>query len=291
MPEMGMEWPRLGRVSYLNCLPLFYALETGQVKVPAKIVADHPAVLNKAFRQGELEVTAVSSLAYGQFAEEALVLPGLSIACHGRVGSVVLVSRVPVAELGGRPLSLTPYSATSVVLLRILLQRLYRVAPDLFIRPAGSPLDWGQPEALLAIGDEALQVVRAGRYPFVYDLGEEWRQLTGKPMVFALWVARRDFASMYPEELAGIWQALQAARAWGKRHPGTLAAVGAQRLGVEPEFIEDYFAVLNYDLDWPHLEGLLTFYRLAHAEGLLLHPVALEIWGGEDEGNYRLQSA
>jgi chorismate dehydratase len=178
-----------------------------------------------------------------------------------------------------------------VVLLRILLQRLYRVAPALFIRPAGSPPDWGQPEALLAIGDEALQIVRAGRYSFVYDLGEEWRQLTGKPMVFALWVARKDFAAAHPEKLAGIWRSLQKAKAWGKRHPGTLAAVGAQMLRVEPEFIEDYFTLLNYDLDWPHLEGLLTFYRLAHAEGLLLHPVALEIWGGEDEGNYRLQSA
>lgn len=286
-----MDWPRLGRISYLNCLPLFYPLETGRVQVPAKIIADHPALLNKAFRQGELEVTAVSSLAYGQFAAEALVLPGLSISCHGRVGSVVLVSRVPVVELGGRPLSLTPYSATSVVLLRILLQRFFRVAPDLLTRPAGSLPDWGRPEALLTIGDEALQVVREGRYPFVYDLGEGWRQLTGKPMVFALWVARKDFATAHPEKLAEIWRALQEARAWGKGHPGTLAAVGAQRLGVEPEFIEDYFALLNYDLDWPHLEGLLTFYRLAHAEGFLAHPVALEIWGGENERNYRLQSA
>ncbi|APC09070.1 menaquinone biosynthetic enzyme MqnA/MqnD family protein [Neomoorella thermoacetica] len=286
-----MDWPRLGRVGYLNCLPLFYPLETGRVKLPARIVADHPAVLNKAFRQEELEVTAVSSLAYGQFAEDALVLPGLSISCRGRVGSVFLLSRVPAKELGGRPLSLTPYSATSVVLLRILLQRLYHVAPDFFTRPAGSTPDWGRPEALLTIGDEALQVVRTGRYPFVYDLGEEWYRLTGKPMVFALWVARKDFAAAHPEKLAAIWRALQEAKAWGKGHPGTLAATGARHLGVEPEFIEDYFALLNYDLDWPHLEGLLTFYGLAHGEGFLAHPVALEIWGGDNERNYRLQSA
>ncbi|WP_258359849.1 menaquinone biosynthetic enzyme MqnA/MqnD family protein [Moorella sulfitireducens (nom. illeg.)] len=286
-----MDCPRLGRVGYLNCLPLFYPLETGRVKVAARIVADHPAVLNKAFRQGELEVTAVSSLAYGFFAGNALVLPGLSISCRGRVGSVFLLSRIPVKELEGRTLSLTPYSATSVVLLRILLQRFYHVAPDFFTRPAGSPPEWQRPDALLTIGDEALQIAGAGRFPFVYDLGEEWYRFTGKPMVFALWVARKDFAAAHPEKLAGIWRALQEARAWAKGHPGTLAAVGARHLGLEPEFIEDYFALLNYDLDWPHLEGLLTFYYLARAEGFLDHTVALEIWGGDNERNYRLQSA
>lgn len=286
-----MEWPRLGRVSYLNCLPVFHALETGRVEVPARIVAAHPSALNESFRQGELEVTAVSSLAYGEMAEEALVLPDLSISSNGKVMSVALASHLPVEELGGEPLSLTPYSATSVVLLQLLLRRLYHVSPSLFTRPRGSPPDWGKPQALLTIGDECLRVTREGRFPYLYDLGEEWRRLTGKRMVFALWVARKEFARSSPDQLAGIWQALQLSKEWGRKHPGACVAVGAERLEVEPEFMEEYFAALDHDLDWPHLEGLLTFYRLAYAEGFLPRPVTMEIWGREDAGNYRLQSA
>ncbi|MGI6286039.1 menaquinone biosynthesis protein [Neomoorella humiferrea] len=286
-----MDRPRLGRVSYLNCLPLFYPIEAGRVSVPAKIVAAHPAVLNAAFRRGELEVTAVSSLAYGQFAGEALVLPGLSISCRGRVGSVLLASRLPAEDLEGRPLSLTPYSATSVVLLRILMKRWYGVTPTYFTRPAGSLPEWEGPDALLTIGDEALQIARSGRFPHIYDLGEEWLRFAGKPMVFALWVVRKDFAAENPDKLAAIWRALQKAKAWSREHPGALAAAGAGRLEVEPEFVEDYFALLNYDLEWPHLEGLLAFYRLAHKDGFLTHPVTIEIWGGERDRSYRLQSA
>lgn len=281
----------MGRVSYLNCLPLFYPIEAGRVSVPAKIFADHPAVLNAAFQRGELEVTAVSSLAYGQFAGEALVLPGLSISCRGRVGSVLLASRLPAEDLEGRPLSLTPYSATSVVLLRILMKRWYGVTPTYFTRPAGSPPEWEAPDAFLTIGDEALEIARSGRFPHIYDLGEEWLRFTGKPMVFALWVVRKDFAAAEPEKLAAVWHALQEAKLWSRTHPGALAAAGADRLGVEPEFVEDYFTLLNYDLEWIHLEGLMTFYRLALLDGYLTRPVVLEIWGGEHEGNYRLESA
>lgn len=286
-----MECLRLGRVSYINCLPLFYAIETGQVVLPAKIVADHPAVLNRAFQQGELAVTAISSLAYGNLMEEALVLPGLSISCHGPVGSVLLASRLPVEELTGCRVSLTPYSATSVVLLRILMERFYHVSPCFFTRPAGTIPGWEMPDAVLTIGDEALQLAQKGSYPFIYDLGAEWKKFTGKPMVFALWAVRREFAAVCPEGLLSMWKALQSAKDWGRKHPRTLAAVGAQRLGLAPDFMEKYFALLNYDLDWLHLEGLLTFYRLAYDMGLLPLPTVLDVWGKENEGHYRLQSA
>lgn len=286
-----MEYPRLGRVSYLNCQPLLQALETEAIKVQAKIVADHPAVLNKAFGQGKLEVTAVSSLAYEKFTEIGLILPELSISSYGKVGSVLLMSKVPLSELKNRSVSLTPYSATSVALLRIILQRFYRIHPDFFIRPVGGPQDWGHPDAFLTIGDEALNISRCSYYPFVYDLGEEWQISTGKPMVFALWVARRDFASAYPEAVSHIWVALQKAKSWGREHLDKLAKVEARRLEVEPEFIKNYFSLLNYDLNWPHLDGLLTFYRLAQAEGLLSHNVVLNIWSGDNEGFYRLQNA
>lgn len=286
-----MDWPRIGRVNYINCLPVFYALEQEHVPLPAKIVAEHPSVLNALFQQGDLEVTAVSSLAYGMFMQDALVLPGLSISSRGPVGSVLLASRVPIENLSGCSLSLTPYSATSVVLLRILLEKFYEVKPNFVTRPSGSDPDWEQPEAVLTIGDEALRISWEKRYPYIYDLGEQWHKFTGKPMVFALWVTRRDFPSSHSERLQNIWQAMQTAKVWGKLHPGSITTAATQNLGLAPEFLEEYFTLLNFDLEWSHLEGLNTFYRLAYELGLLSQPVALDIWGGENEGYYRMQSS
>lgn len=93
--EYVLEEPRLGRVGYINCLPIFYALEKGFVRIPARIVADHPSRLNSLLAAEELEVTVVSSIAYAHYGESCVVLPDLAIASDGAVWSVALLSRVP----------------------------------------------------------------------------------------------------------------------------------------------------------------------------------------------------
>ncbi|KKM12580.1 ABC transporter substrate-binding protein [Clostridiales bacterium PH28_bin88] len=286
-----MEWPRLGRVSYINCLPVFHALEEGLVEVPARVCAHHPSQLNRMFREGSLEVTAISSIEYARQQEDCLILPDLSISADGPVRSVALVSREPMERMAGKRISLTPYSATSVVLLQVLLQRFYRVESRFFTRPPDAPVWWDEPDASLVIGDEALrEIQQAGGY-HVYDLAAEWKRWTGRPMVFALWVARPDFARRQPELLAAIWQGMLASKRWGKEHPGELVA-RAEHLASLPETVlADYFRCLRFDLDWDHVDGLMYFYRCAAECGLLDPALTLNIWGKEDDRCYRVQSA
>ncbi|SMB98259.1 futalosine synthase [Thermanaeromonas toyohensis ToBE] len=276
-------FPRIGRVAYLNCLPVFYALEQGWISIPGHVVAGHPAELNRALAEGELEITAVSSLAYAYHFEQCLILPDLSISSLGQVKSVALLSKLPVKELEGKYISLTPYSSTSVALLSILLKSFYGVKAHFFTRPAGVSLWWAkpgckEPAAALAIGDEALLWVNKSQGLFVYDLGEEWHRFTGQPMVFALWVVKRSFAREYPEKVEVIWRGLVDSKKWGKEHLKELALQASRLSGLPFSLLLEYFHVLQHDLTPKYLEGLRTFYQYAYREGWLPTFPQIEIW-------------
>ncbi|MCL4515895.1 MAG: menaquinone biosynthesis protein [Firmicutes bacterium] len=286
-----MEQPLVGRVSYLNCLPVFQALETGLVEMPAEILADHPSRLNQMFREGRLQVTAISSIEYARQEEGCLVLPHLSISADGPVRSVALLSKIPIEKLPGKTISLTPYSATSVVLLQLLMKRFYHAEGNFFTRPAGSQVWWNNPDAALVIGDEALQAVHQTGEHYIYDLAEEWKRWTGRKMVFALWVARPQFAREHPARLAAIWQGMDLSKKWGQEHPGEVVERGRSLTNLPAPVLTDYFHRLQYDLDWGHLDGLMYFYRLALECGLLERAASLHIWGREDDRYYRIQSA
>ncbi|NLI13084.1 menaquinone biosynthetic enzyme MqnA/MqnD family protein [Pelotomaculum propionicicum] len=287
-----MELPRLGYVSYINCLPVFCAMQEGLVKVPARLCSHHPSRLNSMFREGLLDVTAISSIEYTRQPENCLVLPDLSIASDGPVRSVAMVSRVPVELLAGRTVSLTPHSATSVMLLKLLLHKFYNIKVDFFTRPPAASVWWDQPDAALVIGDEALQEInQAGGGLHVYDLGAEWKRWTGRPMVFALWVTTRDFAQKYPEQLTAIWRGMLTAKKWGLKNPEKLVARAKSATELSEEVLTDYFKCLQHDLSWHHIDSLMYFYHCAAECGLVKPAVALHIWGKENDRFYRVQSA
>jgi chorismate dehydratase len=87
-------------------------------------------------------------------------------------------------------------------------------------------------DAALLIGDPALTARWVGPPPI--DLGTEWRELTGLPFVFAVWLARGRHAA---EEAAGP---LRRAAERGLRRLDALAAAGAADLGLSPKDAKAY---------------------------------------------------
>ena len=125
------------------------------------------------------------------------IIPGAGIACRGRVRSILLISKVPFDQIG--TLAVDSSSRTSVALSRIILSRKYGVEP--FLRPQkpdlASMLDYA--DACLIIGDPAL-LLDPSDIPFhVLDLGVEWTEMTGLPMVFAVWASRPETGVVSPE--------------------------------------------------------------------------------------------
>lgn len=261
---------RLGRIPYVNCLPVYGAIDRGVVPVEADLITGTAAELNDLLAAGELQVSVVSAVEYARNAAAYHLLPDLAISCDGPVHSVMLFSRRPVDQLHHAPVLLTASSRTSVLLLELLCRHRWHVAPR-FATVRAEAVDLagleGFPhDAVLVIGDAALHLAATGRYPVTVDLGAAWRDWTGLPFVFAVWAARRDADQ---GTAAAVHQALLRSRAWGIAHLDELAAGAAAQTGIPATTCRAYLGDLDYALSYRHLAGLTDFFRRLAQDGLV----------------------
>jgi chorismate dehydratase len=255
---------KIGRIPYINCYPVYGAIDRGVVKLDARLIDGVPTDLNKKMSNGELDISVVSAVEYARDAERYLLLPDLAISCDGPVRSVMLFSRRPASDLGSRNVVVSRSSMTSVALLELLFDNVWHARPK-FI-PGDAEVrdvivdDCDSADARLVIGDAALVLAskHRDRYPFVYDLGEAWKAWTGQPFVFAVWVAQR--ATDVKKALAAH-AGLIASRNWGLAHLRDLADQAHRATGVEHSVCVEYLSGLDYRLSYPHLAGLTEFYR------------------------------
>jgi chorismate dehydratase len=264
----AMRGLRVGRIPYVNCYPVYGAIDRGIVELDAELVTGVPTELNRRMADGELDVSVVSAVEYARASDRYLLLPGLAISCDGPVQSVLLCSKKPAGELGGRTIIVSGSSMTSAALLELLFAEVWHVRPR-FI-PGDSEvvvidsLAAEPHDARLVIGDTALLLTSSSdsgtlpSYPHVYDLGAEWKRWTGLPFVFAVWVAQR---SVPAHKSLGVHAALITARDWGLAHLDDLAEEAATRTGVAVTRCHDYLSGLDYGLSYPHLAGLTEFFR------------------------------
>jgi chorismate dehydratase len=263
---------RIGRIGYINCAPVYGAIDRGLVALPAKaeLVTGTPAELNDLLVAGELDVSVISAVEYARHAKELILLPDLAISCDGPVRSVALFSKRPVTDLGTHTILLSASSRTSVALLELLCRDVWKIRPRVAeARAEAQDLDAlaALPhEAVLVIGDAALALAARGTYPHRYDLGAEWKQWTGLPFVFAVWAARRVAD---PAAVRRGHEALLASRAWGLAHLDLLAEDAARVTGVGVTACREYLGGLDYAFTYKHLAGLTDFFRRLAAEGIV----------------------
>jgi chorismate dehydratase len=259
---------RVGRIHYINVLPIYYALERAYVANGFEMVPGTPAELNGRLSRAEVEVSAISSAEYGRNFREYLLLPHLSISTAGDVGSVLFFSRVPFSWLTGKDVILSAASATSAALLKVLLYEIYGVQPLYRRAPVQDSLPDGA-YGLLAIGDEALRLKATGRYPYYLDLGRAWHDLTNLPFVFGVWAVRRDFYENHPTEVRNVHQALVESKNWGLGALEEICRHASNLVSMTTNDLRHYFSLLNYELNPHQQEGLMTFYRFLHRYGVL----------------------
>jgi chorismate dehydratase len=246
---------RLGRISYLNMAPVFFRLDA-----EVEEVAGVPTELNRALLQHEVDVAPISSIEWARNADRLLVLPRLCVSSDGAAGSIQLVSSLPLDRI--RSVAVTPESATSVVLTRIVLPRATHV-------PLEEPAD-----ATLLIGDAALRSAFEDPTPH-HDLGRLWQRRTGLPMVFAVWAC----AEPPPEGLAELEDALAASVRRAREEPERLASDAAARYGYPAGFLARYFERLRYDFGAREREGLERFLEEARDVGELTSVPSLRFAG------------
>ena len=272
---------RVGRIPYINCYPVYGAIDRDIIPLGAEIVDGVPTALNAQMASGALDVSVISAVEYARDASRYLLLPDLAISCDGPVRSVVLFSKRPASELSGRRVLVSRSSMTSVALLELLFENVWDAKPT-FVPADAELTDIGRfaaddHEARLVIGDAALMLgatlQEQGRrdqlldqlgYRYAYDLGAEWKNWTELPFVFAVWVAQRTTDT---HAALNVHASLIASRNWGLRHLETLAAQAALATGVPKAACLTYLSDLDYGLSYGHLAGLTEFFRRLVAAG------------------------
>jgi chorismate dehydratase len=267
---------RIGRIPYINCYPVYGAIDRGEVTLDnGLLVSGIPSELNRQMASGELDISVVSAVEYARDSDRYYLLPDLAISCDGAVHSVMLFAGVPAEALHGKRVIVSRSSMTSVALLELLFESVWKVRPE-FVAGDAEIADihrFGDEahearlvigDAALLLGDRAASPTAESRYAYAYDLGEEWKAWTGLPFVFAVWVAQRSKAVA---DSLRVHASLIESRDWGLLHLPELARQAAASTSISETACLAYLSGLDYRLSLPHLDGLTEFFRRLVAAG------------------------
>lgn len=288
---------RISVVEYLNTAPLVWGFTEGPLAGKYDLSFTVPSRCAEALRRGDVDVAIIPSIEY-QRMNGVVALPGMSIAAKGEVRSILVVAKKPI-EMAKR-VALDTSSCSSVALVRLVAANYWKIQPE-FVDAEPEPSEMlKSADAALIIGDPALRVslkmdalaARVGNSEqccqgdaedmpvpgfealFVYDVAHEWREMTGKPCVLAIWAGRRE--AMTPEVVADF----QASKQFGLARIREIAEAASIKLELPPRALELYLAEnINFSLDEENLGGVQHYFERAAAAGLIPRARPIEFAG------------
>ena len=289
---------RVSVVEFLNTAPLVWGFTEGPLRGHYDLSFTVPSLCAESLRSGQVDVAIIPAIEY-QRMDGMVVLPEMAVAAKGEVRSILVLAKKPIEQ--AKRVALDTNSRSSVALTRILSKRFWRISPE-FIDAAPDPVAMlADADAALVIGDPALRVRiklaelaartlhargcgedasaqnQDGIVPgvdtlFVYDVADEWRRMTGKPCVLAVWVGRRE--AITPKVVADFL----ASKQYGLAHIGEISESAALKLDLPPRELEIYLRDnIDFSLDAANLEGLELYFREAAAAGLIPCAKAIDL--------------
>lgn len=282
---------RVSIVEFLNTAPLVWGFTDGPLQGRYDLSFTVPSLCAEALRAGKADVAIIPAVEY-QRMDGMVVLPEMAVAAKGEVRSILLLAKKPIEQ--AKRIALDTNSRSSVALTRLLSKGFWRIDPEFVDSPPDPAAMLAQADAALVIGDPALrirlkvdallakapdakgcgcdetvshredQIVRGVDTLFVYDVAEQWRQMTGKPCVLAIWVGRGELIT--PDVVADFI----ASKEYGLAHIGEIAESASLKLELPPRDLEVYLRDhIDFSLDAANLEGLELYFRECAAAGLI----------------------
>lgn len=237
---------RIAIVNYLNTKPFIYGLKQSPHHLEFETYEIMPSSCADWYLEKKVDIGLVPAGALPAFPDQ--MINAFGIASDGPVASVCLLSEVPIQNI--KTLMLDYQSRTSVTLVRILLDQYWQFAPELVDGYSGFESAIQGDTAGLVIGDRA--ILLKNKFPFVYDLGQAWKEFTGLPFVYAVWLKNGNLAEAQTRTFN---EALQ----YGLDH---IDALLPEITAYDPVFLDSYFSHnIKYHLEPEYLEGMHLFYK------------------------------
>lgn len=240
----------IGKIPFLNSVPFYHHFEKRQFK----IMPITPRRMGVLSQQAQIDAGLFSLVDFLKQREQLEML-NLCIATRDQVKSVMLFSNYGWQDLEGKTIGITDETATSVQLLRVLLEKKYEVKAQ-FHRMHSGVNNFSEYDAVLLIGDEALRHNKVGLHGFElgYDLATEWYTWQKLPFVFAVWAVKKTM----PEELkAELKSIINAALEKAETDFGGVSFLHARRLGLKVDEAVEYLEGFNYrvgEREWQAIE-------------------------------------
>jgi predicted solute-binding protein len=193
------------------------------------------------------------------FRQNLEMVPGVGVATRGAVRSILLISKRPLAQI--RTLAADSSSRTSVALTRIVLSRRYGVEPQIQACAPDLTSMLERADAALIIGDPALRIDPPSLPYLVADLGQEWTEMTGLPMVFAVWAGHKRHIT------PAVITALNFSCRFGREHLEDIVKIDGAARGIPEALAREYLTthIVN-ELGPKEYEGLQLYLRYAREE-------------------------
>jgi chorismate dehydratase len=186
---------RVGAVSYLNTKPLVYGFENGLMKNEVDLLIGYPSKIAAMLLNDEIDVGLVPVAVIPEM-KEYHIISDYCIGSDGEVASVCLFSEVSLYDI--KTILLDYQSRTSVALLKLLIKEYWKINVAFQNTENGYQSEISGTTAGLIIGDRAL--IQRAKSPFIFDLGEEWKNFTDLPFVFAAWVSNKKLDADFIKE-------------------------------------------------------------------------------------------
>lgn len=241
---------KVGAVSYLNTKPLLYGIENSIVYNDIELSTDYPSLLAAKLSSGEIDM-ALLPVAAIPFVKNAQIVGDYGIAADGKVASVALFSSVPISDV--KRVYLDYQSRTSVKLTEVLFKNHWKKNIEYIDAPENYIGNIQDSTAGVIIGDRALEHLKM--FPYVYDLSEEWKQFSGLPFVFAVWVANKKL----PDEFI---KSFNEANAYGIDNTDIVVQ---QNNFKHFDLHEYYTKYIHYRIDEEKKKGMNKFLELIHS--------------------------
>jgi chorismate dehydratase len=301
-----MDKLRISIVEFLNTAPLVWGFTDGPLAGRYDLSFAVPSQCAEDLKAGRADVGIIPAIEY-QRMENVVALPGMAVASKNEVRSLLVISKVPI-ELA-QSFALDTNSRSSVGIARILCGRHWNIAPEFIDMPPDIDAMLDRADAALIIGDPALRLrirldeleakvplsegfccggddeplIKGVETMFVYDIAQQWREMTGHACVLAIWVARRG--AVTPEMVADF----QASREYGLARIGEIAEGAALKLDLPPRALERYLTEnIDFSLDDENLAGLNHYFEECARAGLIPRFRELEFAGADNTARQKV---
>ena len=189
---------KISAVSYLNTIPFIYGIQADQnLLSQVSLRLEYPSKCADLLKAGLVDLSLIPVAVIPQI-PHAEIISDFCIGANGKVNTVMLYSDCPLNEI--KSIALDYQSRTSVMLTKILVVNYWKIKVSFKETNEGYINAIKGKDAGLVIGDRAFDL--NGKFPYQYDLSEEWFKFTKLPFVFACWVANKPLSERFKHQFS-----------------------------------------------------------------------------------------